>query len=314
MIEKPKSIFQVYKEEYTVIKSRKEGKIKSFKTPWHFINNASIDGWEWGSIISICGMSGAGKTTVANQIVNETPLFNTDPIGICFFSLEMNPGNLINKQISNTLKKNKRDLYTSATDKDLEKIKEMANQVKNLDIQYYQYENTADKTGQQIDNFLKTRLHQNNIVVYDHSAIIKKVAGASERDSIVALCQEFNKLKRKYGKRNIYILVSQLNRKREDELDKPYRHYPKKADMFGSDAPYTYSDVVFAIANPFTGLGVRKYGPHKLPAKGYLYGHILKDRNAEPGTIIPFKNTLEFGTITELNQQEYKDFKLTYKL
>jgi len=46
------------REELRYMRGRMEGNIKSLKTPWKKFDQASMNGIEWGSIITIAGMSG----------------------------------------------------------------------------------------------------------------------------------------------------------------------------------------------------------------------------------------------------------------
>ena len=55
------------------IDQRRQGLIKSLRTPWSKYNHVSMDGIEWNTIHTIAGMSGSGKTAIINQL--ETELF-----------------------------------------------------------------------------------------------------------------------------------------------------------------------------------------------------------------------------------------------
>jgi intein/homing endonuclease len=52
------TIEEAAKQELRYIRGRMSGEIKSLKTPWKKFNQASMDGIEWGSIVTIAGMSG----------------------------------------------------------------------------------------------------------------------------------------------------------------------------------------------------------------------------------------------------------------
>ena len=58
------------------MKGRREGKIRSIKTPWPKFNDASTDGIEWNTLTVIAGRSGAGKTLVKDNIVNNAFVLN----------------------------------------------------------------------------------------------------------------------------------------------------------------------------------------------------------------------------------------------
>lgn len=65
-----------YIEAIRYLEGRKNGKIKSFKTPWTKVNDAGVDGWEWHSMIVIGGRPGTGKTLLKDQIVREAFALN----------------------------------------------------------------------------------------------------------------------------------------------------------------------------------------------------------------------------------------------
>ena len=56
------------RQELRYMKGRMNGNIKSLITPWRKFNKASMNGIEWGSITTIAGMSGSGKTAILNEL------------------------------------------------------------------------------------------------------------------------------------------------------------------------------------------------------------------------------------------------------
>ena len=56
------------RQELRYIRGRMDGKIKSLLTPWNKFNIASMNGIEWGSITTVAGMSGSGKTAILNEL------------------------------------------------------------------------------------------------------------------------------------------------------------------------------------------------------------------------------------------------------
>lgn len=55
------TIEEAARQELRYIRDRMDGKAKSLLTPWRKFNEASMNGIEWGSIITVAGMSGSGK-------------------------------------------------------------------------------------------------------------------------------------------------------------------------------------------------------------------------------------------------------------
>ena len=72
------SLEEAARKELRYIKGRMTNEIKSIKTPWKKFNKAGMNGLEWGSIVTIAGMSGSGKTAILNEL--ETGLFELNPL------------------------------------------------------------------------------------------------------------------------------------------------------------------------------------------------------------------------------------------
>ena len=121
-----------------------------------------------------------------------------------------------------------------------------------------------------------------------------------ERTIIVDLYTMFNELKKSF--KVAFVILSQLNRNIESpqRLLEPSQHYPKKADLFASDASFQFSDVVMVSINP-EQLGLDSYGPQHLPVKGRLYFHWLKLREGNP-CIAMMENKLKYNVITDFKQ------------
>ena len=72
------------------IKSRKDGDEQSLKTRWSKLNNFCMGGLDWNTIVTIGGMSGSGKSSIANEL--ETSLFDSNPdqnFAVLSFNFEM---------------------------------------------------------------------------------------------------------------------------------------------------------------------------------------------------------------------------------
>ena len=122
-----------------------------------------------------------------------------------------------------------------------------------------------------------------------------------ERVIVVELYTMFNKLKKIIP--ISFIVLTQLNRGIESaiRLSEPSQQFPKKADLFASDATYQFSDVVMISVNP-QQLGLESYGPAHWPVDGRLYWHFLKLREGMP-CVAMMQNQLKHNTITDYPQQ-----------
>ena len=158
-------------EELSYMQGRMDKTHTSLKTCWKKFNQVSMDGIEWGSIITIAGMSGSGKTAILNEL--ETSLFVHNPnekFAVLSFNFEMLARRLIGRKISSHLNKSVKQLYSAdleETDKNLTKedlIKWFSyrykRQVENKDGQVY------------MDSFLSDmesnlRIDENNILYFN---------------------------------------------------------------------------------------------------------------------------------------------------
>ena len=85
-----KSYIDVLKKGLAYIEKRRNGDIKSLRTPWPGFNAAGIGGLEWGSMLTIGARPGAGKTMLVSQILRESHRLNPDQkFNILEFQFEM---------------------------------------------------------------------------------------------------------------------------------------------------------------------------------------------------------------------------------
>ena len=135
------------------------------------------------------------------------------------------------------------------------------------------------------------------VITIDHTLLVKDKRGESERRVISDLQRSFMELK-KFGKTSI-IQLSQMNREIEDKdrISNHLLHYPVRRDIAASDSVFQASDIVLVLHRPEV-LGIRKYGPSKLPVDNLIYMHFLKVREGEQ-KILVFENKLKYNAIEE---------------
>lgn len=305
-----KRIDEVFIEALEDIEGRYNGTIKSMLLPWDSFNKAGINGWEWGTINTIAAMSGMGKTAMANQIISEVQGLNpTQEIVILVFTMEMAAKKLIGRTISLNMKRSVQDIYTKATAAELEFIKnKIMPKYISKEIYYEELQQTPMATRHTIDRFAKTHKGKKLLVIYDHTTLVKREESSSERDSIIQLYAHFNDLKKIYPE-SLYIILSQMNRELEEpfRIAKPALHFPKKGDLFGSDAPYQFADVFIALHDPFN-MGIMNYGPSGWNTKGFIFAHLLKVREGQPNRVVIFHNNLKNNQLIELTPTELVNY------
>lgn len=309
-----KSIAEAYQEELRYIKGRYTGEIKSAKTPWKTWNEIYTDGFEWGWIVTIAGLSGSGKTALLNIL--ETQMFDSNPdqeIAVLSFNFEMLARRLVGRKISGLLKKSVRQIYSAEKEGNISEaeIDSLEKNVKDLitkyDISYVEMPGSVNEIAIAAEAFILAKQAKTPnvkvVVTLDHSILVKKLKG-SERDTLTELMACFNELKKQHPD-TLFIVLSQLNRNIEKEERKksygPERalHYPQKSDIFGSEALYQFSDAVIVFHRPEL-LGITAYGPKGLTTKDIIYCHHLKARDGTP-KITRFENKLSINSLKDIS-------------
>jgi len=297
------------------INNRRHGKVQSLRTRWPKFNRQCMGGIEPNAIYSICGISGAGKSSFANSL--ETDLFemNTNENFVVLnFNFEMMASKQVGRKLSYKLKKTTAELYSASntddtykvSDVDYEDILKHANKIKQYPIYYVDCPGTVNQIRNTIISFqlLPEMKYKWLIVILDHTLLTKGRSTESEREIISNLQHMFMERK-KYGKISI-IQLSQMNREIEDKdrVNNPNMHFPMRRDIFGSDSLFQTSDYVIILHRPEL-LGIDQYGPgpKPLPVKGLIYMHFLKNREGEP-KILSFENNLKYNRIDEVDLRD----------
>ena len=294
-----KTVSEVTSEAVDYIRKRKNHIIQPLKTRWNKFNRACCGGIEPNMIFTIAGVSGSGKSAVANALANDLITLNPNKnVVVLLFSFEMIGYRNIGRTISSKMKKTTTELYSAEedlSDTDFTKVKEVAEEVKNYPIYIVDIHSTVERIGNTITYFKNTIAKDKwLIVILDHTLLVN---GDSERSTIVDLQKMFI-AKKKLPLTSI-IQVSQMNRNIEssDRINNPSGHYPMRSDLSSSDAIFQASDYVIAIHRPEL-YGIKAYGIKRLPVTNKVYMHFLKIRDGEP-KILEFDNELKYGNLIE---------------
>jgi replicative DNA helicase len=297
------------RSELKYIRSRMDGSAKSLLTPWKKFNRASMNGIEWGSITTIAGMSGSGKTAVLNEL--ETGLFelNKDQdFAVLSFNFEMMARKLVGRKISKNLNITVKQMYNAdlenpkanITPEQYKKAEQYAMSIKDNPVWYVDLPGNVEQIGDTIEHFamkMEENLPRGILVSLDHSILVKKFGEKNQLETLYELGAKFNELKKRI--KSSYIIVSQLNRGIEstERIQNKNLHYPQKSDVFGSDSLYQYSDL-FLITHRPEMLNLNTYGPQDLPVRDIIYWHYIKCRDGEP-FIAKMKNLLKYNRVID---------------
>jgi len=305
------TIEEAARQELRYIKGRMDGNIKSLITPWRRFNEASMNGIEWGSIVTIGGMSGSGKTAILNEL--ETGLFEMNPkedFAVLSFNFEMIARRLVGRKISKAMNVTVKQMYSAdLIDKHknftLEKYNgavDYLKTIKNVPVYYVDIPGTVRDIEKTIEHFameIPENQYKGILVSLDHSVLVKKFGLQNTLDVLYELAAMFNGMKKRI--KAAFIIISQLNRAIEsvERIQNKNMHFPMKSDVFGADALYQYSDV-FMITHRPEMLHIERYGPTELDTKDLIYWHYLKTRDGDPFTA-KMKNLLKYNQVIDFD-------------
>jgi replicative DNA helicase len=306
---------QGFLDSLVYLKGRKDGHIRSLKTPWEKFNDATTDGLERHSMTVIGGRPGSGKTLIKDQLVRESFRLNPDEtFRVLEFQFEMLARTSAIREFSSVLGKSYKYLCSAdgqLSNEDLavcyEHAKERVkipidiveepitvNELKEVIVDYMNTHATKDDEG--IVQFTKT------IVTLDHSLLLKKAPFEKDKfDTLYNLGEAITELKRKYP--IAFIILTQLNRgidHPERNEDGKYGNYILESDIFGSDALLQHADTLIGINRP-AKQKIRFYGPDKYIIENdrVLVLHFLKCRNGDARMSF-FKAEFERMRISEM--------------
>ena len=294
---------KVAQETITYIAGRRDHSITSLKTRWNKFNRQCMGGIEPNTVYTIAGISGSGKSSMANELTTDIVDLNPqENIIILNFSLEMVGFRQVGRTLSSKLRKTTSTLYSSEKDLDDEtfrKVIAVSNQLKEYPIYFVDNPTTPTQVKDIIYGFYEQYVKNTNkyfIIIYDHALLTKQIGSVIE--TISELERVFIQAK-KLPLTSI-IQLAQMNRNIEapERINNPLSHYPIRSDLSSSDAIFQASDYVLVIHRPEI-LGIQEYGPNHLPTENKVYLHILKNRDAGKPCILEFENDLMYNNLIE---------------
>lgn len=288
--ERLKTHSQAQAEALDYIIKRRNGEIRSLRTPWAAWNDSHIDGIEMGQVATIAGMSSSGKSLILNQL--QSDIFELNPneqFMILNFNFEMTSQKIAMRELISKTGINMRSLLSAGGimlgDQELLRVTQLLTNTNTVPIYYCEYPKTVAQYKMIVRKFYET--HQLPfIVTTDHSVLFKKDPNDNEaKNMLYNLADASIELKKDVPVTQIHI--SQLNREIEDkDRVKPGHqgNIPMKGDIFGGDALYQCADTVLINHRPFIlNFPVNQYTTLKLPTgPNDVYWHFLKIRDGSP--------------------------------
>ena len=293
----------VAQEAINYIAGRREHNITSLKTRWIKFNKQCMGGIEPNTVYTIAGISGSGKSSMANLI--QTDIIDLNPnedIIVLTFSLEMVGFRQVGRTLSNKLRRTTSTLYSSETDLDESTFKDVinvSNQLKKYPIYFVDNPSTPTQVNNIIRWFYDKYVKDTNkhfVIIYDHALLTKQEGSTIE--TISELERVF--IQAKKLPLTSVIQLAQMNRNIEqpERINNPLSHYPMRSDLSSSDSIFQASDYVLVIHRPEI-LNIQEYGPNHLPVNNKVYLHMLKNRDAGKPCILEFENDLMYNNLIE---------------
>lgn len=315
---KRKSYSQVLEKSLKYIEKRKNGDIKSLRTPWPGLNMVGIAGLEWGSMLTVGARPGAGKTMFVSQLLREAHRLNPDQrFNILEFQFEMGDEQYGARQFSAEVAKDYATVLSA--DRPLEEF--VVDMMKQYIVHTKQLEKmglsrgiiSESSTAAEIEHEIRLAYAEGGslpmIVTIDHSWLIKKSGSDKDKfDVLYNTTEMLMKLKNQIP--IIVLMITQLNRSIEEagrRTPSTIANYPTASDIFGGDALMQGSDMVIVLSRPFE-LDIKSYGPYAYEVdENDVFVHLIKVRNGKK------KKSILFMNIDGQNQRmvEVPDFTAT---
>jgi len=234
-------------EAVNYIAGRREHNITSLKTRWMKFNKQCMGGIEPNTVYTIAGISGSGKSSMANLI--QTDIIDLNPnedIIVLTFSLEMVGFRQVGRTLSNKLRRTTSTLYSSETDLDESTFKDVinvSNQLKKYPIYFVDNPSTPTQVNNIIRWFYDKYVKDTNkhfVIIYDHALLTKQEGSTIE--TISELERVF--IQAKKLPLTSVIQLAQMNRNIEqpERINNPLSHYPMRSDLSSSDSIFQPRD------------------------------------------------------------------------
>lgn len=305
---KGRSISEVIVEANKEVDDRRKGLTsKGIKTRWEALNGYMGGGFQKGFNYLIAGLSGSGKSTIANIL--ETDIFDYnpgEPLMVLNFNFET-------PSMMNLIKKYSADVGLTVDelmsvddnlrDEIYNQIELKSQRYDKYPIYYFDVSGTVDAVENTIIQAHMRHPDKHLFCILDHTALVTPKSAQNELQLVSDLAKMSIRVKKQTN--CTFIMLGQLNSEIEqiERLTNPALHAPKRRDLFGGKAVWNAMDCVLMPHRPEI-LDLNEYTTRKLPAKGHMYFHIRKARYGKIGTIDMDCSKIGQNIITEIGAIE----------
>lgn len=305
MAEVWRQISDVVSEVETYVDKRRKGEIQSLRTGYPKLDAANIEGFEWGSTVTIGGRPSVGKSAFSECLVRGFFQNNDQDFDLLDFTWEMSPRVILIRNLSTELQRSYK--YVCSADRNTLSDEEMSRVSKalwekyaKLPIFYVEKPDTVAGFASTVRRFRDQRKRK-LVVRVDHTILARTSKEDGDRVTMLLnLLGAANEIKKESDV--VFLFLTQLNRefevRQENGSDKAY---PLQSDTFGGDSTAMYSETMILLNMPFK-YKINYYGnrPNGIPTQPHdLFAHIVKSRNAPPNHIIRYTEDFQNMSIKE---------------
>ena len=305
---KIKSIDEAVDEAIESLKE--ENKAHYYKTGIEKLDRALGGGVEQNLLVTIGGISGSGKSAIAN-IIETNIAENYENVVVLNFSFEMTAKSQVFRKLSSKMLCNTSQLREQLAHSqnalgnvsDARITVSPIEEIRNKQVFYVEEAINVKQLCDIVSEFQRKCFEEKKwlVVFVDHALLIDGKS-SDERTNVADLEKALIRLK-KVGRTTIFQLM-QLNRNIESAERRSNRllHYPTRSDLSTADAVYQASDQVWVIHRPEL-LNIKSYGPHEIDSEKKVFLHIIKFREGEQ-KILMFENHLDINRMELPDQPE----------
>jgi archaellum biogenesis ATPase FlaH len=220
-----------------------------------WLNDIMVGGLLPGTICTIGGLSGHGKTHFLQRIENN--ILSQDPnVILVRANWESTVYKLLLRKIKQKTRLKIKDvLFNKQVGKNLDDITDICNEERREGIFFYEDVVSPAQFYEEMSAFLKENIDKKVVITIDHVGLIK----GREKQAIDELFEVLNKLKKEHPY-VVFLPLMQLERdklinRRGDSL----KEAPIRSDYYGSDQLFQVSDGVITIYNAYKVSPLQKY-------------------------------------------------------
>lgn len=220
-----------------------------------WLNSQMLGGLLPGTIFSIAGGSGMGKTYFLQRIENNI-LANEKDVVLLRVAWESSLLRLLLRRIKQkTGLSMSHVLYNKQNEEDRERIKEVVDEERNDNVFILEKIVDPEEFYTLVSAFLKEHKDKKVVISIDHIFLVR----GRSKDAVDALIGKMNMLKKEHDF-VCFIPLLQLERSRmQDRIGNHQTEGPRRSDIFGSDDAYMVSDGLIVVNNPYSMGAKNKY-------------------------------------------------------